>query len=65
MKISSILSFFGSAMPYIFPKHEFSPRNAIGAVLMIVAVSLSVKLLGVDGAESVAKIVADIVSSID
>lgn len=61
MGIKLVADIVGSLFPVIFPKQEFKPKRAIGAVVAFALAVVAVQFLGLEGAESAVSVAIDII----
>ena len=61
MLVKTIVDVVGTLFPIIFPKQEFKPKRAVGALVSVVVAIVAINTLGIDGAETAIGLAADVI----
>lgn len=61
MSIKLIADVVGSLFPVIFPKQQFKPKRAVGAVVAVIVVAVLTSWLGIDSTVQVLEVAEDFI----
>ena len=61
MSIKLIADVVGSLFPVIFPKQQYKPKRAVGAVVAVIVVAVLTSWLGIDSTVQVLEVAEDFI----